>query len=452
MYDITERRAPVSAWYALFVLVLAAVMSYVDREVLVLMAEPMKRAFNLTDARLGLLQGGGVALFAGIAALPIGWLADRFDRRIILVVCVCVWSTATAFCGLASNFPQLFAASIGLGIGEGALVPVVYGLIPELFPPTQRVFANALFAIAVSLGAGLGLVLAGAAVDIANTASIAFPSLIEGLETWRVSFFVVALPAPLLVVLVMLIRTPKARPRGEADTHSDGANSVFGYISARGAALFGFFGTFGLSGLSLTALMNWIPVVAMRTFHADPNQVGKALGTVIVVGSIGGFLISNIIASWGRRRHAVRASLMTCILGFALAAALCGLFPFAANADQLYGVVALQLICVMSGSMLMPSIMQNISPPHMRSQLASLGALLTVIISAFSPVLVGMVSDHMSAVDRPLLTAIIYVSAGGFALGAVLLFQARAAVVAAIEALQAVEARNMPNASYTHVA
>lgn len=442
MFDIKERRATGAAWYALSVMVFAAVMSFVDREVLILMAEPLKGAFNLTDAKLGLLQGVGVALFAGIATLPIGWLADRFDRRIILVACVCVWSAATAFCGLASNFSEMFAASIGLGIGEGALVPVVYGMIPELFPPRKRVLANAVFAIATSLGAGLGLVVAGGAVDVAHAAKIAFPSLTAGYEAWRLSFFVVAFPAPLLVVLVLLIRIPRPHSHGGSHSHG-GANSIWEYVRVRRSALFGFFGALGLSGLAGAALMTWMPVVAMRTFHADPNQVGKALGTVVVVGSVGGFLISNIVASWGANRHAVRASLTACIFGFALACAFCGLYSIAASATQLYGIVALQFICVMSGTMLMPSIMQDLSPAPMRSQLAALGTVLSVLISALSPVLVGIISDHMVAVKNPLLAAIVCVSAGGFALGAVLLLRTRAAIVSAVDALQSVEGRNI---------
>ena len=139
---MSDPRSARTAAYALGVLVTAAVFAAVNRQILVLLGEPIRQSLGLSDTQLGLLQGLGVTLFCGLAAVPIGWLADRFGRRRLRALCILVWSAATAACGMAQDFTALFVAAAVLGIGEAGLTPIVYGLLPDAVPERRRALAT----------------------------------------------------------------------------------------------------------------------------------------------------------------------------------------------------------------------------------------------------------------------------------------------------------------------
>src|SRR3546814_626335 len=142
---IAAPKAPASAWYALFVLVMATLFAYVDRQILNLVAPSLQASLGITDLQIGMLQGLGMAIFASVASYPLGWLADRFGRRLLLAIGVACWSLATALFAFQDSFGGLFAATIGIAIGEAGLAPIVFALIPDLFPETQRHHANFIF-------------------------------------------------------------------------------------------------------------------------------------------------------------------------------------------------------------------------------------------------------------------------------------------------------------------
>ena len=114
---------PAVAWYALGILVVAFIFSFIDRIILAMLVEPLKQDLGLTDTQLGVLQGLAFAVFYAAVGLPIGRLADRYSRRAIIGWGILLWSVMTAVCGLARNFWELFLARVGVGVGEAALSP-----------------------------------------------------------------------------------------------------------------------------------------------------------------------------------------------------------------------------------------------------------------------------------------------------------------------------------------
>src|SRR5215469_4717927 len=108
----TARKASRRAWYVLAVLAVATLCAVVDRQILLLVVDPLKHDLGLKDLQIGEILGLGPALFAGLAGMPLAWLADRYDRRAVLVACILLWSALTAACGLTNTFIQLFACTI----------------------------------------------------------------------------------------------------------------------------------------------------------------------------------------------------------------------------------------------------------------------------------------------------------------------------------------------------
>ena len=110
------------------------IVSFVDRTILGLLIEPIKAELSLNDTQIGLVQGMAFGVFYAVMGLPLGWLADRTSRRGLIAVGAALWCAATAACGLASTFFQLFLARIAVGVGEAALSPAAMSIISDSFP------------------------------------------------------------------------------------------------------------------------------------------------------------------------------------------------------------------------------------------------------------------------------------------------------------------------------
>jgi MFS family permease len=166
------------AWYVTLILTGAYTLSYIDRQILGLVLEPIRRSLDLTDTQVSLLAGTAFALFYVTLGLPLGRLADRASRCKLIFVGVFLWSLMTAACGLASTFWQLFTARVGVGIGEATLSPAALSIISDYFPPDKRVRPLGLYNLALAVGTGLAYVTGGTiSTLIANMPDLHLPVL-----------------------------------------------------------------------------------------------------------------------------------------------------------------------------------------------------------------------------------------------------------------------------------
>lgn len=187
-------------YLVLATLILVYTLNFLDRQILGILAKPIKDEFGLTDGQFGLMGGLAFALLYTTLAIPIAWLADRFSRVWIMTAALTVWSGFTALCGFAGGFGQLFLARMGVGIGEAGGVAPAYSLIADYFPKRQRARALAAYAFGIPLGSGLGTLVGG---------------LLAATYGWRTAFIVVGC---LGVVLAPIFRAIVKDPaRGGAD-------------------------------------------------------------------------------------------------------------------------------------------------------------------------------------------------------------------------------------------
>ena len=193
------------AWYVVAVLTVAYIFSFVDRQIINLLVEPIREDLQLTDTQISLLQGIAFALFYTLMGIPIARLADVSNRRAIIAVGVFLWSLMTAMCGLAKSFGQLFAARIGVGVGEAALSPPAYSLFTDYFPPGKVTRAIAVFTGGSFLGAGLAYIIGGFVVDFVTRLDVVEVPVFGQIRAWQMAFIVVGLPGILLALLVFFI-------------------------------------------------------------------------------------------------------------------------------------------------------------------------------------------------------------------------------------------------------
>ena len=160
----TKQQDSMAAWYAVFVLLLAYVLSFVDRIILSLLVTPIKEDLGTTDAQMGLLMGFAFAIFYTIAGIPIAKYSDVKSRKMIIAIGIFLWSIMTAVCGLARSFFQLFLARVGVGVGEAALTPAAYSMISDYFSEEKLGRAMAVYKSGAMFGGGLAFIIGGAVV------------------------------------------------------------------------------------------------------------------------------------------------------------------------------------------------------------------------------------------------------------------------------------------------
>lgn len=167
--DIAPFPRPAYAWWVVFVLGLALIVSYIDRHIVSILVEPIKRDLGISDASAGWLFMG-FAIFHALAGLPLARIADRKSRRMLISIGIIAWSAMTMACGLARNFAQLMVARIGVGVGEATLAPATASLIGDYFPRDRVPMAMSVFHTGAVLGSGLAFLLGGMVVEFVSNA------------------------------------------------------------------------------------------------------------------------------------------------------------------------------------------------------------------------------------------------------------------------------------------
>lgn len=430
----TNRKAPTSAWYALAVLVIATVLGSIDKVILTLLTEPMRITLSLSDTQLGLLQGAGIVLFTGIATLPLGWLSDRYDRRVVLAACVLLWSAATAMRGTAMDYGVLFIASIGLGVGEAGLTPITNSMIPDLFPRAQRVLANAVFALSAIFGSALGALLGGTVVHLTDDLRHWLPDSMQHLEPWRLTFFVMAAAGVPVALLVLSIRrtrrtgvqaatAARTAPRPIQVDADDAASTISfkDHLRQHWRTFAGLVIGAGLASVGMSSIGTWLPIMAARQYGVTPAQMGQGMGIAFLCGTVAGGLLGVAAMRFVQPRMGPAAALRIIMLGNLTAALLSTLLLFTRSATDAFTLLALLVVPLIGGAVLLPNVLQDAAPPHLRARTIALLSVAGLPFGVLGPLVVGMLSDALKSVPNGLAVAIVATTLIGGVMGAMVL-------------------------------
>src|SRR5581483_12417678 len=199
------------AWYTVFVLMICYTLSYRDRQILAFLVGPMEQDLGISDTQVGLLQGAAFVLVYSVFGLPMGALADRFNRRNIVAAGVVVWSLMTSLSSVARTFLALPVARMGVGIGEATLSPCAFSMITDSFPRERLGGALSVYTMGIQLGSGLALIIGGlVAQTVSQMPPVALP-LVGAIAAWRLTFLVVGAPGLLIALLLLTVREPVRR-------------------------------------------------------------------------------------------------------------------------------------------------------------------------------------------------------------------------------------------------
>ncbi len=367
---------------ALGLLCLVYVVNFVDRQILAILLQSIKRDLGLSDSQLGLLSGTTFGIFYATLGVPIARLADRFSRKWVMTICLVLWSGFTALCGWAGGFLTLLVYRTGVGVGEAGGSPPAHSMISDYFPPERRATALAVFSLGVPFGILVGF-LAGGWLD--QTLG------------WKLAFVAVGLPGLLLAVVVALVlREP---PRGHSEgLQSSGASPPaftvirflwrsrsFRHLSFA-SALYAFVGY---------SVVNWAPAFLMRSHGMQSGEVGTWLALIVGIGGgIGNYLGGALADRFGMRDARGRVWVPAVAVGLAVPF---GLVAFTADSRAL--ALAMLVAPTLLGLMYQApafAVTQSLATPKMRATAAAvLLFVINIIGLALGPWITGGLSDAL---------------------------------------------------------
>ncbi|WP_101760580.1 MFS transporter [Oceanicoccus sp. KOV_DT_Chl] len=310
--------------YVLTILLVAYILSFIDRNILALLVGPIREDFAISDFQFSLLHGLAFTLFYIFLGLPIGWLADRYSRKWIITGGVLFWSLMTCWCGLAKNFGSLFITRIGVGVGEATLSPAAYSLMGDYFSAKRLSWATAIFAMGITLGSGGSYIIGGWLYDQLVLMDLSQWPLLSAMKPWQITFVGVGLPGFLVVILMLFVKEPPRRSGSEGEGEQLSVEEaiplqqVLAYWRTHWQAYSSVM--LGVSAMSIIGYgtLIWYPEFLFRTYQLSKTEAGGILGTIFIVagtaGTLSGAWFSTLLQNRGYQDANVRLVMLVALL------------------------------------------------------------------------------------------------------------------------------------------
>jgi MFS family permease len=382
------------AWYAIGVLAVVATFANLDQQILSLLIQQIKRDFTLSDTEAGFLLGPAFVIFYACLGLPLSRFIDRSKRTVIMSIGVFVWSVATAACGLAHGFFQLFLSRIMVGAGEAINGPGTYSLISDYFPRNRLPRAIATMQVGVVVGTGLSLIIGGSLIWILSHIGNPYLPLVGTLRPWQAVFIAVGLPGVLVALLLLSVKEPQRQGR-RFERPKVSARQAYGYLFAN----FPLYGPMYI-GLAIGTIdfgfRAWTPAFFERTYGWSPAQYGLTAGVMNIFVTLLGLYLGTKIVEWMFARGYEDAPMRMVLFGRLFGMPFYMAMPLMPDPWLALGCSAMGALTLGMSGPSINAILQSVTPNEIRGQVTALYLFIfTVVGSAISPLLTGMVTDFV---------------------------------------------------------
>jgi predicted MFS family arabinose efflux permease len=369
--------------YVLFILVLVYTFNFIDRQIIGILAVPIKADLGLSDTELGLMGGLAFALFYTGLGIPIAMAADRFSRTWIMTAALTIWSAMTAVSGLANNFWQLFAARLGVGVGEAGGVAPAYSLIADFFPPNQRARAMSIYSFGIPIGSAIGIVFGGVIASMIN---------------WRVAFFIVGIAGIVLAPIFRLTIKEPVRGGFDREREDNAAASLKTILATLTHKPSFWIVSLGAACSSMMGygLFFWLPSFFVRSFDMTLLNASLYYGAVLLVGGLAGIWAGGWLGDrFGQMRHSRYITIP--------AIAFITTVPFyiiAMTSESMVLTFGLLLVPTALGLVWLGpviSVIQHLVPPNMRATASAIFLFINNLIGiGIGTFAIGFLSDTLA--------------------------------------------------------
>ena len=377
-----DTKSPSYRAYVMFILVVVYTFNFIDRQIIGILAVPIKADLALTDTQLGLMGGLAFALFYTALGIPIAMLADRSNRTWIMAIALTLWSAMTAVCGTVQNFWQLFLARLGVGVGEAGGVAPAYSLISDYFPPQQRARALSIYSFGIPIGSALGIVFGG---------------IIASKIDWRYAFFAVGIAG---IIIAPIFKLTVAEPeRGQFDsnhaqTAAPALKTIVRKLSKKPSFWIMSFGA-ACSSMMGYGLFFWLPSFFVRSYDISLIDASLFYGAILLVGGLAGIWLGGSLAD---RFGATRRGAYVVIPALAFVATV-PFYVVAILSPNLTTTFFAMLIPTALGLVWLGPVLsaiQHVVPPNMRATASAIFLFINNLIGiGIGTVAIGMLSDTL---------------------------------------------------------
>jgi MFS family permease len=382
--------------WALFVFALSLVVNFVDRGILALLVQPIKRDLHLSDFKVSLLMGPAFVIFYLLLGLPIARLVDSRSRRAIIGFGLVCWSLMTAACGLAQGFFSLFGARIGVGVGDACTGPATYSMLSDLYPRERLPRAIALMQLGVTAGIGLAMLIGAAVIQAMSKAPNITVPVFGEIHNWQMVFFVVGIPGLIVALLMGTVVEPKRRGLLDpAKTTGLPLSQVLGFLARNWKTYLPIFLALAVAVMNTTAAQSWGPTFYQRSFGWAPQKTAVFLGVGTIVLTPIGLLLGTLLVEWYHRRGFDDANLRLVRWTTLLALPFPILSPLAPTPWLALGAYLTGVLLVALGTSAENAALQTITPNQMRGQVTAFYLLVYNFGSGMGPILVALLTDNL---------------------------------------------------------
>jgi len=381
------------AAYLVGVLAAAYFLAFLDRQSLNLFVVPIEHDLHLTDTEMGLLLGFAFGALYSVLGIPFGLLADRTNRRRLVLAGVACWSLATLISALAASAAQLFIGRIGVGIGEAVLAPAAASMIADAFPPSSRGRAFGVFSLGTTFGAGTASLLGAGVIAAMASRELRLPVL-GTLHAWQVTLLVVALAGIPIIAATAAVREPERRARASGAHLS----LVLRHLGRHWPLYTLIYLTNVLASLMAYAFYPWVPAAMERTWHVSRQGIGLHLGVMIIaLSSVGIFLAGWLVDRFNQRdvKHAI-AIVGTVV--FLILAVIAGAMFRMPAVELTWVLIALYIFLVHIYFPFSLLALSMVTPPAAMASVSAINFMLTGVLGlSLGPLLVVLVAQRFFA-------------------------------------------------------
>ena len=427
-------RAPWTAWAVLALLMLASIVSFVDRQVVALVVEPMKVDLAISDSQVGWLYGV-FAVFYAIAAWPIALMADSKSRKHIIAIGIFFWSVMTIACGLSRHFWQVFVARIGVGIGEASLGPATVSMTGDLFPREQIPLALSVFQTAAVMGSGIAFIIGGFVLEIVQGAEPLVLPVVGELKPWQQTFVYVGLPGLLLAFVFLLLKEPTRLQAPASRTASMRVLKGF-YRQNLLAVACHHLGFLSLALLGY-AFVFWSVSYFTRVHGVDAAEAAQNFGWIFLltgpIGPVAAAMFARKLSDRGLRD----ANIIAGMVAGCLAVPAIVLIQFAPSAAWAYALYVPAMIFVNAPFGIANGSLPVIAPSVIHAQVAAIYLFVVSIGNLLGPPIAGYFNEVVFPEADGVRYSIISLTLGFGVLGVLMLQMARRPYAAALDRMEA---------------
>lgn len=381
------------AWYCVVVLALVVMINFLDRGILTLLVEPIKHDLQLSDIQMSLIMGFAFTFFYAVLGLPIARLVDSKSRKWILTCGVTIWSVMTMACGLATNFWHLFAARMGLGVGETTSGPSAYSLLSDYFPPHRLPRAISVMQVGFVLGTGLSMILGAWVIDfVAAHPQMSLP-IVGQLRGWQMVLMLVSIPGLIVAGLMATVREPKRR--GGKQMEHIPVSEVFRLILRHKLVYLPLFIGMGLRSAQMFGAQMWTPAFLTRTYGWTPSQVGYVTGLSVFLAMPVGLFLGNWLAERYWKRNVADANLRVVVISTAISVPFGIAGPLMPSPWLAVGCALIASATSIMAAAPENAAVQTVTPNHLRGQVTFLFLfIMNVIGMGLGPLIVAGISQY----------------------------------------------------------